>query len=100
MKSGHIIEQLPPEGLKTFLHGLEVSVVLYAQIKGRLVLLSSLGVIAGILGSLSAFFSQIVEVFVETTDKDAIVGQAHAALRALRRSDSGCRAGAIIRKVT
>lgn len=40
------------------------------QIKTRLVVLSIMGIVAGCLGSLSAyFFGQIIEVFVETTDK-------------------------------
>ncbi len=40
------------------------------QIKTRLMILAGMGIVAGALGSLSAFFfGQIIEVFVETTDK-------------------------------
>ena len=71
MSHGQIIEKLPesdltrlPETIWKFLW------FFMRQIKGRLILLSSMGVIAGCLGSLSAyFFGLIIEVFVETTDK-------------------------------
>ncbi len=74
MEHGNIIEKLPPEGLKTLPNTIWRFLWFFMrQIKGRLFVLSLMGVVAGILGSLSAyFFGLIIEVFVETTDKTQI----------------------------
>lgn len=74
MKNESIIEQLPANGL-TQLPGTLWSFLWFfmRQIPGRMALLAALGIVAGSLSSLSAyFFGQIVEVFVTTTDKGMI----------------------------
>lgn len=74
MQNNHIIEKLPPDGLHTLPTTVREFLWFFVrQIKGRFLLLSALGIAAGILGSLSAyFFGLIIEVFVETTDKTQI----------------------------
>ena len=74
MKHADIIEKLPENGLKTLPSTIWKFLWFFIrQIKGRFALLALLGVIAGALGSMSAFFfGQIIEVFVETTDKAQI----------------------------
>lgn len=71
MKHGHIIETLPENGLTSLPASIWAFLWFFMrQIKTRLMILAGMGVVAGALGSLSAFFfGQIIEVFVETTDK-------------------------------
>lgn len=66
-----IIEKLPPQGLVKLPNTVWRFLWFFMrQIKFRLSLLVGLGIVAGCLGSLSAFFfGQIVQVFVTTTDK-------------------------------
>lgn len=74
MKHGHIIETLPESGLQKLPSNVWAFLWFFMrQVKGRLLTLAGMGVVAGCLGSLSAFFfGQLVEVFVETTDKTQI----------------------------
>lgn len=71
MDHGQIIEKLPESGLTRLPDTIWKFLWFFMrQIKTRLVVLSIMGIVAGCLGSLSAyFFGQIIEVFVETTDK-------------------------------
>ncbi len=74
MQHGNIIEKLPASGLQTLPNTVPGFLWFFMrQIKGRLAILAGMGVIAGCLGSLSAFFfGKIIAVFVETTDKTMI----------------------------
>ena len=74
MNHGQIIEKLPESGLTRLPNSIWKFLWFFMrQIKGRLIVLSLMGVVAGCLGSLSAyFFGLIIEVFVETTDKTQI----------------------------
>lgn len=71
---GDIIERLPGAGLTRLPPKLWGFLWFFmAQIKLRFFLLAALGVVAGCLGSFSAyFFGQIVEAFVTTADKTQI----------------------------
>lgn len=71
MNHAQIIERLPEKGLKKLPENIWAFLWFFmVQIKGRIMVLAALGIVAGILGSLSAFFfGQIIEVFVTTTDK-------------------------------
>lgn len=71
MDHGRIIEKLPENNLKKLPDTVWAFLWFFMrQIKGRFIALSALGVVAGVLSSLSAyFFGQMVEVFVTTTDK-------------------------------
>jgi ATP-binding cassette subfamily B multidrug efflux pump len=71
MNHAQIIERLPESGLDRLPDTVWKFLWFFMrQIKGPLAVLSSMGVVAGCLGSLSAyFFGLIIEVFVETTDK-------------------------------
>lgn len=74
MRHGQIIEKLPPEGLTRLPDTVWRFLWFFMrQIKGRLWALAILGIVAGVLGSLSAyFFGLIIEAFVDTTDKALI----------------------------
>ncbi len=74
MNHGQTIEKLPENGLTKLPDTIWSFLWFFMrQIKVRLFFLAAMGVIAGCLGSLSAyFFGQIVAVFVETTDKSQI----------------------------
>jgi len=74
MQHGHIIERLPEGGLTKLPQTVRGFLWFFMrQIKGRLTVLALMGVVAGCLGSLSAyFFGLLIEVFVETTDKSMI----------------------------
>lgn len=74
MQHGHIIEKQPENGLQKLPDTIWRFLWFFMrQIRVRLFILTVMGVVAGCLGSLSAyFFGQIVEVFVETTDKTRI----------------------------
>lgn len=74
MKHGDIIEKQPENGLAKLPPTVWKFLWFFMrQIRVRLFILAAMGVVAGCLGSLSAyFFGQIVEVFVETTDKTQI----------------------------
>jgi ATP-binding cassette, subfamily B, multidrug efflux pump len=82
MQHGHIIEKLPPEGLTKLPDTVPGFLWFFMrQIKGRLTVLLLLGVAAGTLGSLSAyFFGLIIEAFIETTDKTALWDALHTPL--------------------
>lgn len=71
MTHADIIEKLPANGLQTLPDTKWRFLWFFMrQIKGRLAVLSVMGVIGGILGSMSAyFFGLIIEAFVTTTDK-------------------------------
>lgn len=71
MNHGQIIEKLPESGLNRLPDTVWKFLWFFMrQIKGPLLALSSIGVVAGCLGSLSAyFFGLIIEAFVETADK-------------------------------
>jgi ATP-binding cassette, subfamily B, multidrug efflux pump len=74
MNHALLIEKLPPGGLASLPKTLWGFIWFFmAQIKMRLFVLSALGVVAGCLSSFSAyFFGQMVEAFVNTTDKSLI----------------------------
>lgn len=74
MQHEHIIEKLPPEGLTRLPDSIWRFLWFFMrQIRTRFFILCLLGIVGGILGSLSAyFFGLIIEVFVETTDKSLI----------------------------
>jgi len=74
MNHGHIIEKLPEGGLTKLPDSVWGFLWFFMrQIKGRLAVITAIGIVASSLGSLSAFFfGQIVEVFVETTDKSLL----------------------------
>lgn len=74
MKNEQIIENLPKEGLKTLPSNVWAFLWFFMrQIKGRFAILCAMGVVAGALNSMAGFFfGQIVEVFVNTTDKSAL----------------------------
>ncbi len=74
MNHAAIIERLPPEGLQKLPNTVWAFLWFFMrQIKARLTVLILLGVFGGALGSLSAFFfGQIIEVFVNTTDKSLL----------------------------
>ncbi len=74
MNHGQTIEKLPENGLTKLPDTIWSFLWFFMrQIRVRLFFLAAMGVIAGCLGSLSAyFFGQIVAVFVETTDKSQI----------------------------
>jgi ATP-binding cassette subfamily B multidrug efflux pump len=75
-KHGQIIEKLPEQGLAALPSTVAGFLWFFLrQIKGRLAGLIALGIVGGAISSLSAyFFGQIVEVFVETTDKGQLWG--------------------------
>ncbi len=74
MQHGQIIEKLPESGLNTLPSNVWKFLWFFmGQIRGRLAILALLGVMAGVLSSLSAFFfGQIIEAFIQSTDKTAL----------------------------
>lgn len=71
MKHADIIEKLPDNDLQALPDTIWKFLWFFMrQIKGRFTVLAILGIMAGTLSSLSAFFfGQIVEAFVDSTDK-------------------------------